>query len=293
VAGEDLVNGPGGDRDESEETREGGRRKPDGWKYEADAKEGKARVANEARRYLRHGRELLARGDYEKAIDALGRSGGLAEYSDKEAGAAIAAEAERSIALALKGMKDVKKEEEKLKTQLEGQLQAADELDYGQKKLLERITKRPSRTTQAAATPDVAGLEAPSPPLKVPRPVEAIRPPTEPDKEPAKPDDAGPADMDRPEGRAGKAPRLPESTRYRYSPVRGGRQKGALPIAFDLPRDAGLPYVFHRPVTGSALAEIELDCRPAADSNTARGVLVLGVLGLLGLVGGAVARRRR
>jgi MYXO-CTERM domain-containing protein len=307
--GDDELRGPGGDRDESEEDLEGGKLKPDGRKYGgdaaggllgADAKDGKARVANEAREYLRQGRELLARKNYDKAIEALGRSGALATYQGGEAGAAITSEAERSIALALKGMKDARKETEKLKTQLEDQIKAGEKLDYGQKKLLDRITTRRSRVAQAATTPGLADVEAPTEDMPPRRPPAKVVPETEP--EPAKPDagrppgapeDAKPSEERRPDKDARRAPRPPEITRYRYSPVRGGRQKGALPIAFDLPRDAGLPYVFHRPVTGEARAEIELDCRPAADSNTARGVFVLGALGLLGLVGGAVARRRR
>jgi hypothetical protein len=305
----DDLRGPGSDRDEAEETREGGKRKPDGWKYEhdlteaptgTDAKDGKARVANEAREYLRQGRELLARKDYDKAIEALGRSGALATYQGGEAGAAITSEAERSIALALKGMKETEKEEERLKTQLEGQIKAGEKLDYGQKKLLDRITTRRSRVAQAATTPGLADVEAPTEDMPPRRPPAKVVPETEP--EPAEPDagrppgvpkDAKPTEERRPDKDMRPAPQLRQPTRYRYSPVRGGRQKGALPIAFDLPRDAGLPYVFHRPVTGEARAEIELDCRLAADSNTARGIFILGALGLLGLAALPVLKRRR
>ena len=82
------------------------------------------------------------------------------------------------------------------------------------------------------------------------------------------------------------------TARWRYAEVRGGRQKGALPILFELPSDETLPYIFHRPVTGGALGEVELDCRPMGASRSAKGVLLVGALALLALVGVQVRARR-
>jgi len=46
----------------------------------------------------------------------------------------------------------------------------------------------------------------------------------------------------------------------RYSAVRGGRQKGALPIALELPEEDALPYIFYHPAAGRGQGEIELVC---------------------------------
>ena len=90
------------------------------------------------------------------------------------------------------------------------------------------------------------------------------------------------------------SPATPDANPSMYSRVVGGRQKGALPIAFELPSDETDPYVFRRPVTGAALGEIELDCRRVGNNRPAQGVLGLGIGGLaVLLVVGAVKGVRR
>ncbi len=81
--------------------------------------------------------------------------------------------------------------------------------------------------------------------------------------------------------------------KHRYAPVRGGRQKGALPIRFELPSEGALPYIFHRPVTGGALGQIELDCRRLGANRPAKGVLILGIVALVALIGAGIAGRRQ
>ena len=70
----------------------------------------------------------------------------------------------------------------------------------------------------------------------------------------------------------------------RYSAVHGGRQKGALPIALELPEEDALPYIFYHPAAGRGQGEIELVCRPMGASRPAKGILIVGILALVGLV---------
>ena len=83
------------------------------------------------------------------------------------------------------------------------------------------------------------------------------------------------------------------TSKYRYAAVRGGRQKGALPIRFEIPSESTLPYIFHRPVTGEAVGEVALDCRRLGSSRPAKGVLALGILAFVALVSLGAVRRRR
>ena len=79
-------------------------------------------------------------------------------------------------------------------------------------------------------------------------------------------------------------PQFADSARWRYAAVRGGRQKGALPIVFELPSDASQRYIFHRPLASRAVGRIELDCRPMGSSRSARGVLLVGAIALIALI---------
>ena len=226
--------------------------------------------------------------------------------------------------------------------------EAQGKLDYGQKKLLDRIQSRgrkydyykgerragtamapgtttatyagmrrhppsaatatppaktPHRRTTPTPGPDEPERKPPArPDLDLARPVEG----TEPAPPPGDPEDPGPG-HGRGDKRGGARVQnggavagggdqwgethFAETARWRYAQVRGGRQKGALPILFELPSEESLPYIFHRPVTGGALGEIELDCRPMGASRSAKGVLILGVVALLGLVGVGAKKR--
>jgi len=170
-------------------------------------------------------------------------------------------------------------------------------LDYGQQKLLRNIRGRASRRQQARAS---LAKPAPKPkPSRPKRPAPSVEePPT------AKPE--GPGDK-----KPVKAPTTPAppgdvvggqwysggkvfaTSKYRYAAVRGGRQKGALPIRFEIPSESTLPYIFHRPVTGEAVGEVALDCRRLGSSRPAKGVLALGILAFVALVGLGAVRRRK
>jgi len=226
----------------------------------------------------------------------------------------------RATALVQKGLKDLKDEESREGEKLSQLVDDFDKtkLDYGQKKLLDRIKKRHAQRRPSVATPKPAPVKPtrgddlnliaeaepdvsrpPKPPVvaaDIEAPIEDVPMQPEPEGKPAggegpgtgggkpKGDVAGDASWRRVEF---------QDARHRYAPVRGGRQKGALPITLELPSGQALPYIFHRPVTGGALGEIELDCRPVGSHRPAKGITLLGAVAFLGLVGVQLARRRR
>ncbi|MBM4032516.1 MAG: hypothetical protein FJ291_12125 [Planctomycetes bacterium] len=180
-------------------------------------------------------------------------------------------------------------------------------LDHGQKMLMDRLGQRsriravprpaPRARPGAPEPKELVAMETPT----RPKPSTAVKPSTgvRPDAEPGPEYKPEPGPGEKPPARPGArrvakvAMGQPQASQYRYAPVRGGRQKGALPIAFELPSENTLPYVFHRPVTGEAQGEIELDCRPTASHRPAKGVLALGVAGLAALVALGAAKKVR
>ncbi len=175
---------------------------------------------------------------------------------------------------------------------------------------------RPARPgTAVAAVPGKLRPEMPAPkPEAAPEPVQPTEPAaTPPAKGPTPPGVAmpgetgeqkrkpGPGWGDRPGGKGGAVAgegtvaRPPEfgGRIVRYSAVRGGRQKGALPIALELPEEDALPYIFYHPAAGRGQGEIELVCRPMGASRPAKGILVVGILALVGLAVAGIRRSRK
>ena len=177
-------------------------------------------------------------------------------------------------------------------------------LDYGQQKLLSNIRGRAARQQARAHLATPQPVPKPSGPKK-PKPAPGI--PGMPGVNGPPAEKPGRPDMDAPEqppgmpaqpgdvqgDRWGAVTHAGMTSKYRYAAVRGGRQKGALPIRFEIPSESTLPYIFHRPVTGEAVGEVALDCRRLGSSRPAKGVLALGILAFVALVSLGAVRRRR
>lgn len=161
---------------------------------------------------------------------------------------------------------------------------ATGKLDYAQRKLLDRVKRRAQRA-QAPGRVVLEPRAGPAVPAEKPAPAKAPAPGQPLEK---KETGAAHAAEDLWRGQAAGYADL-----HRYAPVRGGRQKGALPIVFDLPSEGVWPYIFYRPVTGKATAEIKLVCRRYGASLPAKGILLVGIVGLVALVGLGAARQLR
>ena len=210
------------------------------------------------------------------------------------------------------------------------QLEKKGKLDYAQRQMLGRLRSRrvqqdeyyrgvkPGGKTEYAemdphATKGTRNGKPPTKPKPTPKPGPAPAEPAQPAAEPPgvlgpdtapkrpeqPPDDLRPGQDHRDTG-GGKVggegsveqPSLYVTSAFRYSAVRGGRQKGALPIAIELPDERALPYIFYRPVTVRAQGEVTLDCRRMGSSRPAKGILLVGAIAFVALVGTGLKRRR-